>query len=62
MKFRLPLGPMLTKTKKKKKKRKKIVKNQKLKISKIQTSTFVGSTEMFILKKFEGFKSDLGEE
>ncbi len=47
MKFWLPLSPMLTKMKKK------IVKNRKLKISKIQNSTFVSTTEEKIQEKFE---------
>ncbi len=47
---------MLTKTKKK------IVKNHKLKISKMQNSTFVRTTQKKILKKFEKIKSDLREE
>ena len=48
---------MLTKTKKK------IVKNQKLKISKIQNSSFVRTTQTKIQKKsLKRFKSDLREE
>ncbi len=47
LKFWLPYGAILMKTKKK------IMKEQKLKISKIQKSTFVRTTEKKILKKNE---------
>ncbi len=46
MKFWLPLGPMLTKGTK-------FLKNEKVKISKIQNSTFVRTTEKKFQKKFE---------
>ncbi len=44
------------------KKKKKIVKNRKLKFSKIQKGSFVTTTEKKIQKKFEKFNSDLSEE
>ncbi len=47
LKFWLPQGPI------NENKKKKIVKNQKLKISKIQNSIFVRTSEKKIQKKFE---------
>ena len=40
----------------------KFLKNPELKISKIQSSTFVRTTEKKIQKKFERFKNDLREK